>query len=121
MIECLAVVLERLRVGGGTLLEIAAPLGVELEAKLAAYLPGDLVLDREDVPGRCIEALGPEGLAGRGSEQLHADPDAVPRFAQAAFEHITNAQFAPDSPDLDCAVLICKAGITGIDFKIILF
>jgi hypothetical protein len=96
MIQTLAVKLEGLRIAGRAFLEIAALPGVELQAELARSLSGDLILDGEDVSGMHIEALCPHGLAGCGSEQLHADADAVSRLLQAACQHSFGIEVAGD-------------------------
>src|SRR4051812_21518739 len=94
MKQCFAIERECLRIDVGTLLEIAAPGGIELQAELAGYLTRDLILDGEDVAGLHIEALRPEGLAGCGSEQLHADADAVSGLLKAAGQNDLGIEMA---------------------------
>ena len=61
----------------------------------------DLVLHREDVDEVTVVALGPDVLPGFGLDQLSGDADAVAGFPQAAFEHITHTELAPDLLHID--------------------
>ena len=54
-------------------------------------------------------------IAGLRLDQLGGDADAVGGFAQAAFEHIAYAQFAPNLADLDRPPLVGERRIAGDD------
>src|SRR6185436_3556457 len=74
---------------------------------------GDLILEREDVAERAIVSLGPDMGTGRRLDELASDADAVASLAQAAFEHVPDAEFAADLLHVDRASFIGKAGIAG--------
>src|SRR5208283_1014628 len=74
-------------------------------------LPGDLVLDYEDVVQLAIEAVGPEMSSGFRVDQLRGDPDAVASAADAALEHRPDAEFTGDLTDVDRLALVGEARI----------
>ena len=57
---------------------------------------GDLVLDRENVVEVAVVALGPHVVAGRAVDQLGGDPHPAAGLADAAFEHVADAELARD-------------------------
>src|SRR4051794_34483568 len=61
----------------------------------------DLVLDFENVAERPVIALGANVGAVRGLNELAGDANAVPRLAQAAFEHVAHAELAADLLHID--------------------
>ena len=70
--------------------------GQELGPDAADDAGRDLVLDGEDVVERPVVALGPEVGAGGGIDQLRGHPDAVAGLADAALEHVADAELAAD-------------------------
>src|SRR5262249_26758852 len=62
---------------------------------------GDPVLQIEDILQPAIKAIGPEVGATRGINELARNSNAVGSLAHAAFEHIADAKFTPDLPDVD--------------------
>jgi hypothetical protein len=75
----------------------------------------DLVLYGEDVGEIAVVAVGPDMPASLDLDQLRGDADPVAGFAQTAFEHIANAQFAPDFFHIDRATLVDQARTAGDD------
>ncbi len=55
---------------------------------------------------------------GRGVNQLRRDADAAVCLPDAALEHVANAKFAGDLPDIDRSAFIDEAGISGDDQQI---
>jgi hypothetical protein len=78
---------------------------------------GDLVLKVKNVVQRAVEAIGPDVSPGRRINQLSRDPHAVTWLAHTAFEHVSNAQLAPDQLYIHSAALIGEAEITGDNEK----
>jgi hypothetical protein len=76
---------------------------------------GDLVLQFENVVKGTIETVGPDMRASCRVDQLPGDAHAVAGFAQAAFEHVAHAQFAPDLAQIRRFALVGKARIPGDD------
>ena len=69
----------------------------------------DLVLDFENVAERPVIAFGPDMGAVRRLDELAGDANAVAGFAQAAFEHVADAEFPPHLFHVDCAPLVGEA------------
>src|SRR5437667_8599628 len=67
---------------------------------------GNLILDREDIGEIAVVPFGPNVVAALCLDQLACNPDAVARFAQAAFEHIANSQLAPNLLHVHRAALV---------------
>ena len=57
--------------------------------------------------------LGPDMLADLGLDQSRVTRMRLPAFAEAAFEHIAHAQFAPDLFHIDCAALVGEGRVAG--------
>ena len=75
----------------------------------------DLVLKVEHVVESAVEPVGPDMRAGLGLDQLGGDAQPVPALADAAFQHIAHAEFAPDLPDVDRLALVDEARIARDD------
>src|SRR5215469_12977814 len=71
----------------------------------------NLGLHREDVGQIAVVTFGPDMITGLGLDQLGGYPDSVSGFAEAAFEHVANAEFAPDLPNLDHAAFVSETGV----------
>src|SRR5207244_5979560 len=69
------------------------------------------VLELEHCFARAVEAIGPQMRAARGVDQLRGDAHSAARLADRAFEHIADAQFAPDLLHIDGLALIGEARI----------
>ena len=63
------------------------PVGGQPQAQLRDEPFGDLILDREDVAGPHVEAIGPDRCAIVEPQQVHADAQAVALALPAALEH----------------------------------
>jgi hypothetical protein len=50
-------------------------------------------------------------LAALSFDQLRSDADAVAGFAQAAFEHIADAELTPDLLHINRAALVSEGGV----------
>src|SRR5687767_1004180 len=118
MIQALAVELERLSVACGALLEIAPLTRVELQAEFAGDLAGDFILDGEDVSGRRIEALRPDGFTGCGSEQLNTDAYAAARLLQAAGQNGLGIKVAGGFQRITVALGIFANGANWPDLQL---
>jgi hypothetical protein len=81
--------------------------------------PGDAdrdpVLQFEHVFERAVEAVGPEMRTGQGIDQLAGDAHLRSGFAHRAFEHIADAELAPDLFHVDGLALVGEARIPGDD------
>ena len=73
----------------------------------------DLVLQIAHVLDRAVVPIRPQVRARLGFEQLRRDTQARSRFANAALQHVTHAQFAPDLPDVDRLALVDEARIAS--------
>ena len=76
--------------------------------------PSDLVLDGKHVLQLSIVALGPTVSAGDGVDELRGDADAIASAANAAFEHVADAELAADLPDIDRLALVLKAELRAM-------
>jgi hypothetical protein len=54
-------------------------------------LPGQLVLNLQDVVGRSIPTFGPAVLPGLGVDQLSVDADPIRLLTEAAFNQVARA------------------------------
>ena len=81
---------------GRRLLDRLLLLRQKLDLELLDDRLGDLVLDGEDVGEVAVVAVGPEMAAGRPFDQLGVDPHPVPGLADAALDHIGDAQLLGD-------------------------
>jgi hypothetical protein len=63
--------------------------------------PCNLILHLENIVDLTIIALGPTVSAGLGVEELRADTDTIAAPANAAFQDITDVEFAPRLPDVN--------------------
>ena len=62
-----------------------------------------------------IVALGPAVGASRGIDELGGDADAIASAANAAFEHVADAELATDLSDVGGLALVLEARIAGDD------
>ena len=69
---------------------------------------GDLILHCEDVGEIAVVALGSVVISRFGLDQLRCYADAVPGFAETAFEHIAHAELASHLLHIDDAALVSK-------------
>src|SRR5207237_7869399 len=69
---------------------------------------GDLVLEREDVSQIAVVAFRPDMLSALGLDQLRGDPEPVAGLAQAALEHVPNAELTPDLRHIDRTGLMAQ-------------
>src|SRR5215475_10242042 len=69
----------------------------------------DLVLQLENVLKATIEAVRPKVRAACRLDELARDANAVASLAQAAFEHVTNAELSADLPDVRRFTFVSKA------------
>jgi hypothetical protein len=83
-------------------------LGGEPDLQRARDSLRDLVLNREDVRHLAIVPLGPDVAAVGRRDELCGDPDSVARLADAAFEHVGDAQHFGDLPDVIVLALECE-------------
>jgi len=67
---------------------------VELGCNCGNHAHGNHVLKIEHIFKRSVELVSPQMRAARGIDQLPGYPDPSSRLADAAFEHITNAESA---------------------------
>ena len=72
---------------------------------------GDLILKLENVVQGAVEAVGPEMRARFRFDQLRGDAEPIARFAHAALQHVTHAEFTPDLPNIDRSALVGEARI----------
>src|SRR4029079_5842759 len=70
----------------------------------------DFVLECPRVHARPVKTLGPNMLASLRVDELGYDSKLVAVFAYAAFEHVANAKFSSDLPDIDRLVLVNEGG-----------
>src|SRR5262249_40238267 len=77
--------------------------------------PGDtrshLVLKLEYVFQRAVEAVGPEMHAACRVDQLRGNSNPASGFAHRAFEHIADAEFAPDLLHIDGLALVGEGAV----------
>ena len=71
----------------------------------------DLLLDREDVLHLAVVARRPEAVAGADVGELHRDPEAVARLADAAFQDRAHVQqLGADPAHVHRPVLVLEGG-----------
>src|SRR5262245_546671 len=74
-----------------------------------------LVLQIENVFEWSLESVCPQMRPGRGINELSADPDSAPGFADAAFKDIANPQLTTDLLHVHGPTLVRKTGVPGDD------
>lgn len=82
---------------------------LELPGDYADDARGNLILQFEDVVEGAFEALRPNMRTRRRIDKLPCDPNAVCRFAHAAFQHIAHAQVPADLLDVHCPPFVREA------------
>ena len=85
----------------------------ELDLQGCHDLQRDLVLEREDVAEVAVIALGPDVAAGCPFDQLGVDPHLLAGLANAALDHIGNAQFLGDLLEIHRLALVGEDGIAA--------
>ena len=94
----------------GRLVQRALHFGLlDLRRDGADHARGDLVLQVENILERAVETVRPQMRAGRGVDQLPGDADLVAGLADAAFEHVADAELAADLFDVDRLALVGEA------------
>ena len=88
---------------------------LELRRDGADHARRHLVLQIEDVRQVAIEAVRPEMRAGRGIDELAGDAHPAARLAHAAFEHVADAELAPDLLHVHRPALVGEARIARDD------
>ena len=63
-----------------------------------------------------VEAFGPQMPAALGIDELRVEPHSIAGVLHAAFENVSNAQFATDLADIDRPALVGESGAAG-DYK----
>ena len=76
---------------------------------------GEPVLEVEDVVGRALELVGPDMRGGAALDKLPGDAQPVCGLANAAFQHVADAEFRGDLADVDRLALVGERGISGDD------
>jgi hypothetical protein len=74
-----------------------------------------LVLQIEDVAETTIKPFRPKMCPGGGIDELSRDAHPIGRFANAALQHVTHPELAPDLLHVDGAALVCEARVAGDD------
>src|SRR5262245_53049573 len=74
---------------------------------------GDLVLECPGIRAGSVETLGPDMLAIFCVDQLRYDSNLVAVLPYAAFDHVADAQFSADLPDINSLALVSKRGTAG--------
>src|SRR5215472_12018358 len=74
---------------------------------------GDLVLDLEQLADVAIVAFGPDMIARRGIDQLRRDAQPLDRFADAALDHISDAELAAETLHVDILTAVLKGRVPG--------
>ena len=69
---------------------------------------GDLVLKCPRVRSRPVKTLGPNMLAILRVDELRYNSKLVAVLAYAAFDHVADAQFSADLPDINTLALVSK-------------
>ena len=87
----------------------------EPDLHLGRQPEGDLVLHREDIVDAAVVALRPQVSAARRIDQLGGNSDAVADFADAALEHVADAELARDVADVDRTPLVDEARVARDD------
>jgi hypothetical protein len=86
----------RFRVDGTSLCKPAGLLRRQLDLDPLRDLAGDLTLQRQHVTDVLLVAVRPQGLVGRGVDQLDGDPDAVLRPQYRALHQRLDPELARD-------------------------
>ena len=79
---------------------------------------GDLVLEFPWIRAGPVKTLGPNMLAIFCVNELRYDSKLVAVLADAAFDHVADAQFFSDLPDIDGPTLVSKGGTAGDNHQI---
>src|SRR5579863_1512646 len=80
----------------------------QLDLKRGYDLACEFVLHGENIREITIEAVGPDMRTALCIDELAGNADPVPRLAHAAFQHVTNAEFAANTLHVDRLALISK-------------
>ena len=91
-------------------------LGVdELEVQRDRYSAGDLVLQREQIAGVAVEAVGPQMRVGLGIDQLGAYSHPIAGSPDAPLQHIARTQLVADLLCVGRPVPIGERGVPRND------
>jgi hypothetical protein len=75
----------------------------------------DFILDSEDIFKFSVVALGPAMRTGGRIDELASDANAITSSPYTTFQHVTDAEIAPNLPDVWGLALILEARIAGDD------
>ena len=87
--------------------------GIDLRRDGAHDGPCYLLLHLEDVFKHAVVAFRPDVIAGQCVDQLAAHANPVRRFADAAFQHVADAQFPADLPGIGRFALVGERRVSG--------
>ncbi len=87
----------------------------ELRLDCSDNLPGDFVLQGEDVCQIAVVAVGPDVVIRRGIDQLRGNAHTITALAHAALQHVAHAQFAGDALNVDRLALVGERRIARDD------
>ena len=73
----------------------------------------NFVLYGENVREITVVALGPDMIAGLGLNKLSGHANTVAGFSETTFEHVADAEFAPDLFHIDRTDLVGKGRVPG--------
>ena len=109
-------------IGGPALLDRLLLFRQQLQLERGDDRFRNLVLDRENVLEVAVVALGPDMVAARAVDQLRVDAHPPAGLADAAFEHVADAELAGDVADIDRLALEREGGVArdhrqGRDFR----
>ena len=76
---------------------------------------GDLVLHREHIGELAVVAFGPDVAAGCDVVELRGDPHPVAFLADAAFDHVADAELLGDLLQVDRLALVDERRVAGDD------
>src|SRR5262245_53400851 len=79
---------------------------------------GDLVLECPRIQARSVKALGPDMLASLRVDQLRYDSHPVAVLADAAFDHVADAEVLSNLPHIDSLALVSEGGAAGDNHQV---
>src|SRR6266568_8635242 len=92
-----------------------ALLRIEMRLDGGDDVPGNLILDGEDVAQLAVVPLRPDVLARRCVNELPRHADAPTHGPDAAFEDITDRQLQGDLPHVDGSPLVIEGRVASDD------
>ncbi len=87
--------------------------GDQLRAQLIGKPRDDFVLHVEKIGDRLVETFGPEMRAALRIDKLDVNAQPIGGALDAALQHVTHIQLAPDLLQINVLTLVAESGVAS--------